>query len=478
MVLSETSTPISHQEEFLLTGLQAVAKGHLPYVGVANVPYGPGTQLAAYWLMQHVTSFSIVGFREAWALLVWAGVSVIFAVFFLAFGYARGLAVSVFSALVYPALHEVAFQPGGSFDGYFGWTNPLRYAGVIALVLLLPAVIERCPARHGTAAAAAIGAFWGLTSYLAQENLAGGAIGALAAGGLLLFSGSASWRALRTALAAVLAGFVIIWTPVLAFYALHGQLAQFLQQYFLFPKAVASGVENTPWGGFQHAPSQYSHMFYILPFLLAVLALLAVVQIRPLRIATRWARERVLFLATVLATALLYEGVLLRSDTSHLTGTLLMVPALVIMTATLLPRLLGATRGVTVALAGTALLVGSFMLLPHRAFAVASLRSWAAAPFLDRQRLSAGPASGQPATLAGQRVGAGLDDASQCCQGSPVSMPEFVRLMQQIQAIVGNRTAYVANFRGQYPGLVYFVADLTLLRSRPTRTAAWRPRRN
>src|SRR2546421_574379 len=42
--IDETSTPISHQEEFLLTGLQAVAKGHLPYVGVANVPYGPGTQ--------------------------------------------------------------------------------------------------------------------------------------------------------------------------------------------------------------------------------------------------------------------------------------------------------------------------------------------------------------------------------------------------------------------------------------------------
>ena len=407
--LGRTSTPISHQEEVVLIGLQAVAKGHLPYVGVASVQYGPGTQVAAYWLMRHVTSFSVVGFREAWALLVWAGVSVLFAVFFLAFGYARGLAVSALSALVYPALHEVAFQPGGSFDGYFGWASPLRYAGVIALVLLLPAVIGRCPAWRGTAAAAAIGALWGLTSYLAQENLAGGAVGALTAGGLLLFSGSASWRAVRTALAAVLAGFLVIWTPILVYYACHGQLAEFLRQYFLFPKAVASGANDTPWGGFRHTPSPYSPLFYVLPFLLAGLTLLAVVRIRPLRIATQWSGERALFLVTVLATALLYEGVLLRSDASHLTGTQLMVPALVVMTATAAPRLLGAERRVPLAVAGAALTVASFLLLPHGEFAPASVRSWAAAPLLDRQRLAAGPAfeqagnAGRPASRRGTR---------------------------------------------------------------------------
>ncbi|HEY7276542.1 MAG TPA: hypothetical protein VH594_11300, partial [Trebonia sp.] len=66
--LNQTSSPISRQEEVVLIGLQAVAKGHLPYVGVASVQYGPGTQVTAYWLMRHVTSFSVVGFRQAWAL--------------------------------------------------------------------------------------------------------------------------------------------------------------------------------------------------------------------------------------------------------------------------------------------------------------------------------------------------------------------------------------------------------------------------
>ena len=71
--ISQTSSAITQQEDVWLIGFQAIAKGHLPYVGVAQVPYGPGTQLASYLLMHHVTSFSVVGFREAWALQVVGG---------------------------------------------------------------------------------------------------------------------------------------------------------------------------------------------------------------------------------------------------------------------------------------------------------------------------------------------------------------------------------------------------------------------
>jgi hypothetical protein len=458
--LSQTSTAISRQEDVVLIGLQAVAKGDLPYVGAASVQYGPGTQVAAYWLMHHVTSFSVVGFRQAWALLAWAGVSALFVVFFLALGYARGLAVSLLSALVYPALHRLAFLPGKSFDGYFGWYGPLRYAGLIALVLLLPAVIRRSPSWRGAAAGTAIGALWGLTSYLAQENLAGGAVGALAVGAVLLFTGSAPWRAVRGAVAAVLAGFLLIWLPVLAVYAVGGELADFLRQYFLFPQAVAAGANDTPWGGFNHAPSPYGRLFYALPLVLAGLALLAAIQVRPLRIATEWPKERVLLLVTVLATALLYEGALLRSDASHLTGVELMVPALAVVTATVLPRLLG-LRWRAVAAAGTvALFAASFALLPRQAFTWASVRSWAAAPYLDRQQLATAPAPREPATTAGLRVGPGLDDAAQCCQGTPVPMRDFTALMERIHQVIGDRKAYVVDFHGAYPGLVYFGADL------------------
>jgi len=458
--ISQTTAPISKQEDVVLIGLQAVAEGHLPYVGVASVQYGPGTQLAAYLLMRHVTAMSVVGFREAWALFTWAGASILFAVFFLAFGYVRGLAASLLSVLIYPALRQIAFTPGGSFSGYWGWANPLRYVGVIALVLLLPAVVRRCPSWRGAAAGAAIGTLWGLTSYLAQENLAGGAVGALAVGALLLLTSSASWRAVRTALGAVAAGFALIWTPVLAFYAVHRQLAAFLKQYLLFPRAVAGGANDIPWGGFQHASPPYTSMFHHLPLLLAACALLAVFQIRPLRVATEWSRERQTFAVTVLATALLYQGVLLRSDPAHLTGTLLMVPGLVVVAGTALPREFGAKRRVTVVVVCAVVFLASCKLLPKPALAWPNVRAVAEAPYLDRQRLAAGAAPDPSATVAGRRVGPGLDDASSCCQGTPASMPAFIALMNRVHAIIGNRTAYVAGVHGGYPGLVYFVADL------------------
>jgi hypothetical protein len=127
-----------------------------------------------------------------------------------------------------------------------------------------------------------------------------------------------------------------------------------------------------------------------------------------------------------------------------------------------LPRLLGAKRTMTVAVACVALIAASFTLLPAKARTWVSVRTAAETPYLDRQQ-AASPGSAPPvtpATLAAQRVGPGLDDAGLCCQSTPVSMPRFVHLMEQIHAIVGDRPAYVANFHGAYTGLVYFTADL------------------
>ena len=96
-------------------------------------------------------------------------------------------------------------------------------------------------------------------------------------------------------------------------------------------------------------------------------------------------------MSIVVTTILLYQGALLRSDASHLFGTMLVAPGLAIMVATVLPRLLGAWRPVTLAVAGVAIFAASFLLLPQSAVAPESVRSWAAAPYRDRQRLAAEP---------------------------------------------------------------------------------------
>jgi hypothetical protein len=458
---------IGVQEDVFLSGFQAISRGAIPYVGPASVQYGPGVQSLSYLYMRHVGTFSVVGFRESWAVFQWVGATILFVVFFLAFGYLRGLVATVLSALIYPALQGMGFLPSGSYGGFFGWSDPLRYVGAIALILLLPAVIRRCPARRGLVGAAALGLLFGAMSYLAQENLAAGIAGAVVVSALLLLTGTSSFRSVATALLCALAGFGVVWVPVLAYYAVHGVLARFLHLYFLVPQAVAGGYSNTHYGGYQvtaaakAAQARWETFFYALPFIFAVLALLVVVQFRPFRVAWEWSRERVALVAIVITTILLYQGALLRSDASHLFGTMLATPGLAIMAATVLPRLLGAWRSATLAVAGVAMFAASFLLLPWSAVKPASVRSRAAAPYQDRQRLAAEPAPAAPTTMAGGRVGAGLETVRQCCQDASVPMPYLIAFMNHLHAVIGDRTTYVVSFPAGYPGIVYFVADLT-----------------
>jgi hypothetical protein len=463
---SSASGPIGAQEDVFLTGMQAISKGAVPYIGPASVQYGPGAQLLSYWYMRHIAGFSVLGFRESWAMLQWAGATIFFVVLFLALGYGRGLLGSLLAALVYPALKLMSFAPHRGYIGFWGWANPLRYVGAVALILLLPAVIRRSPSWRGLTGAAVLGLAWGALSFVAQENLIAGAVGALVVGALMVLSGTSSWRSVWTALVAALGGFVISWLPAVLYYALHGLLIRFLYLYFLITRAVAQGYSNTPYGGVSPSKGQiatsgpWQAVFYDLPWALAVIALLAVIEVRPFRIAMQWSAQRITLVSVVLTTVLLYQGALLRSDYFHLTGTLLVLPALVVTVASMLPRLLGGRRRVTLVVAGAAIAVASFALLPVRAYAPANVRAAAAAPYQERHRLSAKPAKVVPETLAAERVGAGVVGSSDCCQRQPEHMVKFLTLANQIHSIVGSRVTYVASFPGGYPGAIYFVADL------------------
>ena len=449
---------IDYHEDLHFGGLQAISEGHLPYIGPAAIQYGPGAQLLSYLYMHDIGTFSVLGARESWALFHWLGATIFFAAVFLALGYVRGLVASLAAALIYPTLQLFGFEPGGTWGGFFGWANILRSAGAFALLLLLPAVIRRCPSRYGFAAGAALGLLWGASSYVAQENLLGGVIGALALSALLLLSRTSSAPAVGTALLAVLAGFTLVWLPALVYYAVAGVLDRFVWLYFLVPLSVANGYSNTAF--YEGLASPWGPMFYIFPFVLAALALLSVLRFRPLGIAIEWSRARTLLVTTLVTTIALYSGALLRSDTPHLIGTMLPVPALLIVVATTLPRVVGASRRTTLVVAGAALVATASVLVPPSAFDLSGIMARLEAPYLDRQRLAEEPPPVTPTTAAGMRVGVGLSDAPICCMQSTASMPTFVLLMDRIHAIVGDRVTYVVDFPDAYPGLIYFVADL------------------
>ncbi|HXB47103.1 MAG TPA: hypothetical protein VNW50_05015 [Streptosporangiaceae bacterium] len=458
--------PMLFQEEVYLTGFQAISKGAVPYIGPAAVQYGPGSQWFTYEYMRHFATFSVVGFRESWAMFEWVGASFLFVVFFLALGYFRGLVAALLSALIYPALHQLEFVPGKAYTGLFAWANPLRYAGAIALLLLLPAAIRRAPAWRGVLGAFVLGLVWGFMSYVGQENLAAGAVGAIVLSAVLLFSGSASARAVVTSLVSVLGGFVVAWLPVVLFYAGKGLLGRFVYLYFLDVRATAQGYSNTPWGGVDPTPGNikldapWAHMYHVLPFVLAVLVLLAVLQFRPFRVAMEWSKDRIQLVSCLVTTILLYQGALLRADADHITGTMLAVPLLVVAVATALPRLLGGRRLLTLGLAGAVLFAASFLLLPVDAYTFSNIGRQAAAPTLDRQRLGAEKVPATPATMADRRVGAGLWARHNCCRAFSEPMSQFVSLANELHAIIGNRVTYVENFMAGYVGAIYFVADL------------------
>jgi hypothetical protein len=472
--LNRTSGSLSlgYQEDLYLGGLQAISKGAVPYIGAAAIQYGPGSQWFSYEFMRHFATFSVVGFRESWAMFEWVGASVLFVVFFLALGYFRGLIATLMAALIYPALHLMEFAPGGAYTGYYGWANPLRYVGAMSLLLLLPAAIRRAPAWRGLLGAFVLGLLWGLLSYVAQENLLAGAVGAIVLVALLVFSGSASVRSALSSLLAVLVGFAVAWLPVIVFYAGKGLLGRFLYLYYMDPAAVAEGYSNTPYGwpapGRRPAPVQvaasapWSHLFHILPFVLAVLALLAVLQFRPFRVVMDWSKDRITLVACLVTAILLYQGAMLRSDGDHLAGTELFVPLLVIAVATILPRQLGGRRLATLATAGVALFAASFLLLPFSAYKLSSIGGQAEAPYLDGQQLAAEKVPVTPPTVAAERVGAGLWKRSSCCQSyhRTESMSGFIKLMNELHTLVGNRVTYVDSVTDGYPGIVYFAADL------------------
>jgi hypothetical protein len=449
---------IDYHEDVWLAGLQAIARGNVPYIYAANVQYGPGSQLAMYGYMRSIGGFTIIGFRETFALFQWAGASIFFAVLFARFRLVWGLVTGLLAVLVFPTLQMLRFVDHSTYFGFFGWGDVLRYAGVFALALLYSPTIERSSKRSRLLAGLALGIFWGASAFMAQENLAGGVLVLVVLTILFLASRTYTLEAVFSAAGGIVLGIVLIWLPIVGYYAWHRALVLFVRLYLLVPLAVARGYSNTPYLEGRRSP--WWPMYYFLPVVLAALALLAVVQLHPLRLAERWERERTLLVSVVVVAVVADQASMLRADQSHLVNTMLAVPVVFVSAGLLLPRTLGLrNRGPAVVV--RCLVVGvAVLLVPRSMIQPQALRQVLLAPYDDRRDLSAQHQQPAPPTGAGARLGSGLVSAALCCSSSTVSMRELIHVMNRIHGVVGDRTTYVNGFRDGYPGLVYFLADL------------------
>lgn len=448
---------IDYHEQIHLGPLQAIDKGHLPAVGAASTQYGPGSQLLTYLSMKASGRFDMVGYREAGAWFHFLSTLIVLCV---AAATLEGWAlVSIVAlGLVHTPLSLFQFGEDGTLGGYYGWGNGLRYMGALLVTVALPRVSASGAGRLPIPlSAVALGLVWGLFAWIAQENLAS----TMASGTLLLsllwLTRTRTGGQVMRAAAGLAAGFAVFWTPVLAFYALHGKLGEFLRCYFLVPGAVVNGYSNTYLPDTQR--SEGWRPFYLTPLIILAAGFFALCDVR--RAAPRMGLDarQTLALAYVSSLAACFAASLFRTDLVHVTNTLIALPFVVHIAIRDVPLWVsGRPARQWMLRAGIAALVVA---------AYPGLSSWfedhagmARRPF-QRFFARGGPEPTLPDPRAPfVRATPLLADEPAIWSGS-LPMREFLEDAAELRSLLGERRTHVRTYPRVYPGLVYFMADLT-----------------
>ena len=360
------STPIDYHEALTLGGVQAVRTGTIPYVDAAAVQYGPLAQLMNVGYAGITGHVSVDGFREVTLLFQWLAATIFVCALAVRVRPLVAAITALAAIVVFPTLQTFAITSNGTFDGFWGWTDALRYAGVFLLAMAFPAVAR----RPSVPKAAALGVAWGILCLVAQENLIGGllVLGILSI--LLVVTDTIGHRRVLRALGGLAAGALLVAVAVGAYYAAHERLGRFLELYWLVPRAVASGYSNTPFPN-----AAYGRLFYGVPFLLGSLLIASLLTARPLRVARDWSERRVVLVSAITAAVVSHTGALTRSDAPHLVNTELALPAAVCIAAFELPVLLGARAGSARWAGGLAIAAAAVAVLPFTARALAPAKT-------------------------------------------------------------------------------------------------------
>jgi hypothetical protein len=444
-------------------GVQAIADGSLPYIDAAAVQYGPGAQVASYAYVQASGHVSVDGLREATLIFNWLAAIIFLAALYARAGPLPAAVTTVVAVTLFPTLQMFGVDARGVMQGFWGWGDPLRYAGVFLLAMLFPAALSRVRARRlPPPGAIALGLGWGLLCLVAQENLIGGALVVGVMSILLVATGTAGRRSVISGLLGVAAGFLLVVVPVLAYYAANGRLGRFLELYWLVPQAVASGYSNS-----RFANAAWSPYFKALPILLLALLVAAALARGPWRVATRWSQRRVVLVSALVAAIVCHLGALTRSDLPHLKNTELALPAAICLAVFYLPELLGVASRRWRVLGGLAIAVVVLALLPLSPYSsqpkLVALKLWRplhARISPPRQRPVSPLIDGR--SLAAKRLGRHTVSARTCCTKRPIPMHELVTFMNRLHRIVGKRRVFVDTVRRKSitPPAVYFLADL------------------
>ena len=440
---------VEWHEQVHYGGLQAISKGYLPSVGPAATAYGPGSQVLTYTLMRLNQSFDLMSFRSAWAAEHFLAVFIIGTVAYVSLGPVLAIA-AMWIALAYSPLSFYYWNGDGSFTGFWGWANTLRYCGPMIVV---PALAHIGVVGGRTITIVLLGAAWGVASWVAQDSFTTTATATALLASLLWLTDTASSSTIIRMLGCLLIGFTCVVGLILVYYALHGAAGELLSNYFAFPRAIVAGLGNSWWPANEAASPDRISYYLMLPFLLAC-GVCTLWQLATMSVVVPLDVERARFLAYLSVQFACYQSVLFTSDTTHLTSVMIALPFIAVLGVVDLPKWLASTvtGRWTVRIAFVAASLVIFPMLKAAADVGA---------VLHHARPHHVPFSPPPRELLVGRTRPLLGDGLMFVGGDVVTVGEMRAFAADLQTLVGTRQAYVERIDWIAGGFIAFVADLT-----------------
>ncbi|HEX8030579.1 MAG TPA: hypothetical protein VF491_19025 [Vicinamibacterales bacterium] len=448
--------PIDFHEQVHLGPLQAVDKGYVPFVGPASTQYGPGTQLLTYAYMKWSDQFDIVGYREANLVLHFAATAIVGLLAWWTLGFPSALAVLIL-AWSFSPLGFFTPANDGTYQGFYGWGNAMRYLGALIVV---PLMIRRMMASQAGRLdwhLPVIGVAAGLFAWLAQENLSATVTALAFVLVLMIATRTITWRTAASCTAQVAMGSAVVAIPIVVYYLLQGELSRFLRNYLLVPQAVAAGFSNTWWLE-GPADGRYRAYCYTTAVIVAI-GTATVWNLREMRLRHSLTRLQAQLLAYLGVLAASYHTALYRADSSHLVNTMLALPFVLVLVFRDLPEWSVKTPLLRLALR-VAIVAVAICVYPISLVST-DLYAWVIKPSAVRfqQTVAARTPSSDPRPA--------FTRATALLQNEPVvvgpagSMHQFLEDVSALRAIVGDRRTYVLHAHNIFTGLIYFMGDLT-----------------
>jgi len=445
--------PFDWHEQATIGPLQAIAKGYRPYLGPASTQYGPGGQYLLFTAMKQLPRFDLIAFRTACAIANLLAFLTVGIVAYWWIGLAGACAVVVLS-LAYSPLAFFYFNVDGTFTGFFGWAFGTRY---LAPIVVAPAFgYAMIGPPRAVWRFVALGIVWGVGAWIAQENLTA----TVASVGLLLLilclTGTVeAVQAVRSAMW-IAVGCGCVAGVVLLHQVVHGSVREFLDNYFVVPRAVAVGYSNTWWPAWDaDRPDRISY-YFTLPFSLT-LAIMALWRLPRLRLAAPLDWRRIRFLAFVCVLLSCYPTSLLRSDYLHLMNTMIALPFVLVLAVIDLPLWVSQTA---FGRAAATLMVAAVAVATYPTILN---QNWRHVITVAAKRFQAGPSETIPydGRVPYRRARTSSEEPL-LAVGSGMPTRTFLEFATDVHDIVGSRKTFVADVGGRaWTGALYFLADLT-----------------